>query len=110
MPDVVVIVVTVFIVPLRVHHGPFWMMGIKPLYLVPMPPSGTMPVMTIVVCAPTGFSGASIITLAGIASIRLCESRRGDRESHYRTEQKKHLRSLVFSNSIFIGTQCGETT
>lgn len=101
MPDVVVIVVTVFIVPLRVHHGPFWMMGIEPLYLVPMPPSGTMPVMTIVVCAPTGFSGASIITLAGIASIRLCESRRGDRESHYRTEQKKHPSQFGFQQFYF---------
>ena len=98
VPVVVVVVVAILIEPLRVHHGPFRMMPVEPHDLMLMPPSCALPGATIVVSAPSSFSGSAVVARAVVAGTgtvlregRRCHSKR---ENH--AGQGNRLFQLVF--------------
>src|SRR5208282_5944284 len=76
LPGAVALVVAILDEPQRVHHGPFRMILVEPHDVVLMPPSRAVPLVIIVVCAPSGFSGSAVIARAVIAGAILCERRR----------------------------------
>src|SRR5208282_3518331 len=78
------------------------MSGIKPLDVVLMPPSGPAPVMVIVVCAPSGLAGSSVVALAGIAALILRERGRRNRQRQNRARHGDSFSQFVFHKFIFV--------
>src|SRR5271156_667529 len=67
LPGAVALVVAILVEPQRIHHRPFRMIAVEPHDVVPMPPSRAMPPVTVVVGAPSGFAGSTVVALAAIA-------------------------------------------
>src|ERR1700691_4128262 len=115
LPGAVALVVAILVEPKRVHHGPFRMIAVEPHDVVLMPASRAMPLVTVVVSAPSGLSGSAVVAravialvavswawavIAGAATI-LRERRRCHPERQDRARHDKRLSEFVFDQFDF---------